>query len=127
MGRVRQKGTKPELSVRRECRAMDLRYTTINRDLPGSPDLANRSKRWAIFVHGCFWHRHANCVKATTPESNSAFWLAKFARNVARDAQARADLKKLGYRVLVLWECETADAQHLRARLMTWYTKSKDS
>jgi DNA mismatch endonuclease (patch repair protein) len=106
MGRVRQKATLPELLVRSALAELGQRYRLQNRDLPGSPDLANRRARWAIFVHGCFWHRHG-CSATTTPTRNRDFWEAKFARNVARDARAIAALEELGYRVIVIWECET--------------------
>ena len=106
MGRIRQAGTAPELTIRRAAATLGLRYTVKNQDLPGSPDLANRSRRWAIFVHGCYWHRHTGCHKATTPRTNTEFWLNKFARNVARDAAARSELERRGYRVLTFWQCE---------------------
>ena len=106
MARIRQKGTEPELAVRHAVATLGLRYTVNNADLPGSPDLANRSRRWAIFVHGCYWHRHAGCYKATTPRTNTEFWLNKFSRNVARDAAARSELESRGYRVLTFWQCE---------------------
>ncbi len=106
MGRIRQSGTAPEMTVRRALSTLGVRYTVRNQDLPGSPDLANRSRRWAIFVHGCYWHRHAGCHKATTPRTNTDFWLNKFSRNVARDAAARGRLKRRGYQVLTFWQCE---------------------
>ncbi len=109
MGRVRQRGTSPELASRRIVYSLGLRYTLNNRDLPGSPDLANRSRRFVIFVHGCFWHRHAGCVGASTPKSNRTFWRQKFVYNVQRDQRAAAALRKMGYRVFVIWECEAAD------------------
>ena len=92
--------------MRQVCTAAGLRYRVRNRDLPGSPDLANRSRRWAIFVHGCYWHRHESCRKATVPRSNVAFWTAKFGRNVERDVQVRDALRGLGYTVLTIWQCE---------------------
>ena len=105
MSRVKQHGTAPELVVRNVLFGLGLRYRTSNRDLPGSPDLANRSGRWAVFVHGCFWHRHEGCARASVPRRNAAFWQAKFQRNVMRDAQAQASLKCAGWRVFVVWEC----------------------
>jgi DNA mismatch endonuclease, patch repair protein len=117
MSRIRQKGTAPELRVRRAVAALGLRYTTDNADLPGSPDLANRSRRWAIFVHGCYWHRHEGCHKATTPRSNTVFWLNKFSCNVARDNAAQAALQRAGYRVLTFWQCELDEDLNLRHRL----------
>lgn len=106
MARVRREGTAPELLMRRALTALGLRYTINNRDLAGSPDLANRSRRWAAFVHGCYWHRHMGCRFATTPKRNSAFWLAKFARNIQRDHAAVEQLRRAGYRVTVVWQCE---------------------
>lgn len=117
LGRVRQHGTRPELQARQLLAELGLRYTTRNRDLPGSPDLANRTRGWAIFVHGCFWHAHPACPRATVPKRNRAFWLAKFAANKARDAKAIASLAALGFRAVVLWECELARTDAVRRRL----------
>jgi DNA mismatch endonuclease (patch repair protein) len=119
MGTVRQSGTFPELATRRIVYALGLRYTLNNRDLPGSPDLANRSRRFVIFVHGCFWHRHAGCVGASTPKSNRAFWRRKFAYNVQRDQRTAAALRKIGYRVFVIWECEAADRNAVARKLVS--------
>lgn len=118
MGGVRQRETEPEMLVRRTCRSFGIHYRTRNRDLPGSPDLANRSHHWAIFVHGCYWHRHAGCAKASTPRRNTEFWKAKFAENVDRDRKAQLKLCKRGYRVLVIWECDAEDAGRLRRCLL---------
>src|SRR5262249_22153551 len=82
------------------------RFTTHNRDLPGSPDLANRSKGWSVFVHGCFWHGHEGCKKATVPKRNNAFWKKKIADNRARDVRKEAALRQLGHDVIVVWQCE---------------------
>ena len=117
MGRIRQSGTEPELTIRRAVATLGLRYTVRNRDLPGSPDLANRTRRWAIFVHGCYWHRHAGCHKATTPRTNTKFWLNKFSRNVARDEAARIELERRGYRVLTFWQCELETSRGVSGRL----------
>jgi DNA mismatch endonuclease, patch repair protein len=117
MGRIRQSGTEPEMAIRRAVATLGLRYTVKNRDLPGSPDLANRSRRWAIFVHGCYWHRHAGCHKATTPRTNTEFWLSKFSRNVARDEAARTELERRGYRVLTFWQCELETSRGVSGRL----------
>ena len=117
MGRIRQSGTAPEMTIRRAVATLGLRYTVKNRDLPGSPDLANRSRRWAIFVHGCYWHRHAGCRQATTPRTNTEFWLNKFSRNVARDEAARIELERRGYRVLTFWQCELERRPDVSGRL----------
>jgi DNA mismatch endonuclease (patch repair protein) len=106
MAGVRRKGTAPEHLVRSALNRLGYRYTLANEDLPGSPDLANRSKKWAVFVHGCYWHHHAGCPRATIPKINTAFWLAKFAANERRDAKAIEALEGLGYTLVVIWECE---------------------
>jgi len=123
MARVRQRGTDPELIVRAAARAAGLHYTLANRDLPGSPDLANRTRRFAIFVHGCFWHGHSGCRKATTPKSNRAFWTAKFERNRARDRASVRALKKEGFRVRIFWECEVCDQAFLGRSLRTLHSR----
>ena len=117
MGRVRQSGTAPEMTIRRAVSTLGLRYTVRNRDLPGSPDLANRSRRWAIFVHGCYWHRHEGCHKATLPRTNTDFWLEKFSRNRARDVAARIELERRGFRVLTFWQCDVERNNAIAARL----------
>jgi len=120
MAGIRQYGTSPELIVRKLVASLGVRYRVSNRNLPGSPDLANRSKRWAIFVHGCYWHRHPGCKLTTTPKRNREFWEAKFARNVARDQEAVRRLEELGFSVLVIWECETRVPETLLGRLRQW-------
>lgn len=117
MAGIRQRATRPELVVGKVLRALGLRYRLTNRDLPGSPDFANRRARWALFVHGCFWHRHG-CSATTTPTRNREFWAAKFERNMARDARSLGELRAGGYRVIVVWECETKRGEaELLARL----------
>ncbi|GLS35790.1 very short patch repair endonuclease [Mesorhizobium tianshanense] len=106
MSRIRSSDTSPELSLRKALHRFGLRYTLANRDLPGKPDIVFRRKRVAVFVHGCFWHRHENCKVANMPKSNTAFWQAKFGSNVARDQRARTLLEELDWRVEVVWECE---------------------
>jgi DNA mismatch endonuclease (patch repair protein) len=96
-----------------------MRYRRAPRDLPGTPDFANKKKRWAIFVNGCFWHHHASCRRATVPTRNRVFWKTKFADNKRRDKAKIAALKALGFSVLVVWECETMNALRLRRRLLS--------
>lgn len=110
MSRVTGKDTKPELAVRRIAHSLGLRFRLHKRDLPGRPDLVFPKHRLAVFVHGCFWHRHEGCRLASTPKTRADFWQAKFETNVARDAAAAEQLAALGWNVLVLWECETRDA-----------------
>jgi DNA mismatch endonuclease, patch repair protein len=106
LARVRQRGTRPELLVRQALAALGYRYRLSNRDLEGSPDIANRRQGWVVFVHGCFWHRHG-CKASSTPTRNREFWEAKFLRNVARDRRTAESLRARGYKVLVIWECQT--------------------
>ena len=117
MSRVKGRDTKPEMVVRRLLHGMGYRFRLQAKELPGRPDIVFRPRRKAIFVHGCFWHRHG-CRKTTTPKSNIAFWEAKFARNVERDAKTLADLERSGWDVLVVWECETRDRDGLANRLL---------
>ena len=97
--------------------ALGLHYRVRNQDLPGTPDMANRRRRWAVFVHGCFWHAHKGCPRATIPSRNRALWLAKFGRNRARDARATRALRENGFRVVVIWECELVSRARIRRRL----------
>jgi DNA mismatch endonuclease (patch repair protein) len=117
MGLIRRSGTSPELAVRRMACGLGFRYRLDNRDLAGSPDLANRAQRWAIFVHGCFWHGHLRCNRRSIPKRNRAFWVAKFRANRDRDRRVTRRLNRLGYRVIVIWECQVADEKELLKRL----------
>ena len=107
MSRVRGKDTSPEMRVRRAAHAFGLRFRLHRKNLPGRPDLVFPKYRVALFVHGCFWHRHPGCAKASTPKSRYDFWQNKFNGNVARDARVEAELEALGWRVATIWECET--------------------
>lgn len=105
MQAVRGADTSPELRLRRALHARGLRFRLHRRDLPGSPDIVLPGRRAAIFVHGCFWHRHPGCARASTPATRQDYWLPKFARNVARDRAALDALAALGWRRAVVWEC----------------------
>ncbi|TAU02187.1 very short patch repair endonuclease [Rhizobium ruizarguesonis] len=107
MAQVHGKNTKPEKAVRRELHRLGFRFRLHRANLPGKPDIVLPKYRTAIFVHGCFWHRHPGCSKASTPQSNSSFWSEKFARNVERDLQTAHLLRNAGWDVRVVWECET--------------------
>lgn len=120
MSRVRQKNTKPEVRVRQILHAMGYRFRVHRKDLPGTPDIVLPGRRKAIFVHGCFWHRHPGCKKASIPKIRVDFWASKFAANQARDARTLAALQELGWTTKVVWECEIRDpglADKLRAFL----------
>jgi DNA mismatch endonuclease (patch repair protein) len=117
MGMVRSKNTKPELAVRRLVHAMGYRYR-LHGKLPGRPDMVFASRRKVIFVHGCFWHRHPRCKKATTPDANAEFWRAKFRANKRRDRQIERRLDSIGWEVITVWECELREPIKLRRRLV---------
>lgn len=117
MRRVRGKDTRPELTVRRALHALGRRFRLHRRDLPGKPDIVLAKDRLAIFVHGCFWHRHDDCPRASTPSTRKEFWVAKFERTVVRDAEQAAALHAAGWRPEVIWECETRDSERLNERL----------
>src|SRR5204863_6675015 len=117
MAAVRGTNTKPEISVRRTAHALGYRFRLQRRDLPGTPDLVFPAIRIALFIHGCFWHRHAGCRRATTPKIRKEFWLAKFEANILRDKRVMEELQALGWRCEVIWECETVCPVQLRERL----------
>jgi DNA mismatch endonuclease (patch repair protein) len=120
MSAIRGKDTKPELLVRRAVHRMGGRFRLHRRDLPGSPDLVFPAKKLAMFVHGCFWHRHENCKFSYTPKSNVEFWSKKFENNLARDIRVEGELKRMGWTVAVVWECEVADSVRLSSQLKNW-------
>ena len=117
MSRIRAKGTKPEMAVRRLVHSMGYRYRLYRADLPGTPDLSFPGRRKLIFVHGCFWHQHAGCKGARIPKSNSGYWPSKLARNVQRDSENQAQLRDAGWDVLIVWECEIDSSGDLSATL----------
>lgn len=110
MAKIKGTATGPEIVARKVLSSLGVRYRLLNRDLQGSPDLANRSAGWVIFVHGCFWHRHPGCPRSTSPTRNVAYWQEKFRRTEQRDAEAQLQLLEAGWRVYTIWECcaETA-------------------
>ena len=117
MSRVRGKNTTPEIRVRKFAHSKGLRFRLHRKDLPGKPDLVFPKHRVALFVHGCFWHRHHGCSKASVPRSNTAYWLEKFAQNIERDTRTHAALSALGWRTFVIWECETKNNAILEDRI----------
>lgn len=117
MAAVAQANTGPEQIVRRCLRRIGVRYSSQARGLPGTPDFLLPSLRVALFVHGCFWHRHPKCRLTTTPTTRARFWAAKFADNVVRDRRATARLRRAGWRVWVVWQCQTRDIARLEHRL----------
>lgn len=118
MSRVKGKNTRPELSIRRLAYSLGLRFRLHRRDLPGTPDLVFPRWKLALFMHGCYWHRHIGCKLCTTPKTRVEFWSAKFASNVDRDRQNVAELERQGWRVLIVWQCELRDPEAVTARLL---------
>ena len=115
MGRVRGKDTKPEWAVRRLVWSLGYRYRLHTRDLPGCPDVVLKRLKKAIFIHGCFWHRHPNCGRI--PKSRVEFWKTKLTQNRERDLRNQRELKRLGWDYLVVWECETRDLGSVALRV----------
>lgn len=119
MRAITSKDTKPELIVRRLAHALGYRFRLHSSNLPGKPDLVFASKRRVIFVHGCFWHQHpiSKCLDARRPKSNRGYWQSKLDRNIQRDARHSAALQADGWKILVIWDCETKSLRRLEARL----------
>ena len=117
MSRIRGKDTGPEILVRSMLHRLGYRFRLNRKDVPGKPDIVLPKYRTAIYVHGCFWHRHADCRLAYTPKSNPDFWNKKFARNVERDAEVTAKLQAAGWKQITIWECELADAPAVEAKI----------
>ncbi|MDE0306166.1 MAG: very short patch repair endonuclease [Albidovulum sp.] len=114
---VKSVDTKPEMLVRRAMHRLGYRFRIHRKDLPGKPDIVLPRHNLVVFVHGCFWHQHSGCKDGRMPSSNTEFWEQKFSANRARDAIHTAALMELGWRVEVIWECQTLDPGRLSARL----------
>ncbi|SDC16112.1 very short patch repair endonuclease [Niabella drilacis] len=106
MSKIRSKDTKPEIMLRKALFALGYRYRIHNNKLPGKPDIVLPKYKTAIFVHGCFWHYHADCREGRIPNTNSTFWKEKLLKNISRDQKHQETLAQLGWEVLVCWECE---------------------
>lgn len=117
MSRIRGANTGPERAVWEILRSLGFQPQLNRRDLPGVPDLVLPARRIALFVHGCFWHRHTNCRFSYSPKTNTSFWNTKFRANIARDRLVRRQLSRLGWRTLVVWECELRVIDQLKARI----------
>jgi DNA mismatch endonuclease, patch repair protein len=113
MASIRKRDTRPEMAVRRALHAQGLRFRLHRSDLPGTPDVVLPGRRLAVFVHGCFWHQHPGCSWSRMPSGNTSYWGPKLARNIERDTKARRQLETLGWRVIVVWECEARDCDRL--------------
>lgn len=117
MSRIKGKDTKPEITVRSMLHRLGYRFRLHRKDLPGKPDIVLPKYRTVIFVHGCFWHRHPGCRFAYTPKSRTEFWLDKLQKNVERDQKVQDQLVQEGWRVAVIWECQTKNPESLKAEL----------
>lgn len=124
MARVRSRDTGPELVVRKIAHRLGFRYRLHRKDLPGCPDIVFPRYRSVVFVHGCFWHRHPHCKYASSPKTRAEFWENKFQGTVARDARNEALLRDLGWRVMVIWECETKDHRIVAKRVLSYLRQS---
>ena len=126
MSRVRGKDTKPELVVRRLVHRLGFRYRLHSRELPGKPDLVFARLKCVIFVHGCFWHRHVGCPLCRLPKSRLDFWKAKLEGNRKRDSRNQRKLRKDGWRLMVVWECQLAELERLERRILEFLSQEND-
>ena len=120
MSRIRSRNTSPEMIVRRTVHKMGYRYRLHVTELPGKPDLVFPKLRRIIEVRGCFWHQHACCIDSHIPKSRRGYWLPKLKANLRRDKENGLKLRNLGWRLLVIWECELGDSQQVSRRLATF-------
>jgi DNA mismatch endonuclease (patch repair protein) len=120
MQAVRSTNTTPELLVRSAAHRLGYRFRLHAASLPGKPDLVFASRRKVIFVHGCFWHGHTCARGARIPRTNTAYWQGKIGRNALRDKATKAQLRRLGWRVLVIWECDLRNPERVRTKLATF-------
>ena len=120
MARVKSKGMKPEMKVRRLLHGLGYRYRLHRADLPGRPDLVFPSRRKVVFVNGCFWHRHDGCPRVRIPATNREYWIAKLERNHARDARNIVALQRQGWAVLTVWECQLRDLPAVTERIIAF-------
>ena len=117
MSAIKSKNTKPEIKVRKVRHSMGYRFRLHRKDLPGSPDIVLPKYKTVIFVHGCFWHRHENCKYASTPKTRKEFWENKFNANKIRDQKKLKEIKNLGWKFIIIWECEARDIQSIEEKI----------
>lgn len=118
MSRIRAKDTGPEITVRKFLYKLGYRYRLHAKDLPGKPDIVFRSKKKAIFIHGCFWHQHPGCKDNHIPKSNIQYWMPKLAKTKKRDSDNQCKLIEAGWDILVIWECQLKDLFILKNRII---------
>lgn len=119
MATIREKNTKPAITVRSLLHRQGFRFRIHDKSLPGTPDVVFKKYKAVLFIHGCYWHRHDGCILASTPKQNKEFWVNKFNATVIRDGIIYFKLKKLGWRVAVIWECAIRDKTHLPDHINT--------
>lgn len=122
MGRVKNKNTAPEIKLRKLIFSMGFRYRLHCKDLPGRPDIVFLGRKKVIFVHGCFWHGHPNCKASKLPETRKEFWNTKINSNQERDRKNIKDLENLGWKVLVIWQCELNDILNITQKIRSFLT-----
>ena len=127
MANIKGKNTRPEMTIRSLLHRQGFRFRLHDKSLPGKPDLVLRKYKAVIFVHGCYWHRHENCKLASIPKQNTEFWVKKFTANQRRDGEVYYQLKMLGWRTAVIWECSIRDKKHLAdyIKTLTLWLKSE--
>ena len=114
MSRIKSCNTKPEIVVRSLLHNMGYRFRLHRKDLPGKPDIVLPRYKSIIFIHGCFWHRHKECKNTTSPKTKKTFWREKFKANVIRDKKVQEELKSMGWKILIIWECELPDLDRVK-------------
>ena len=125
MSRIRGRDTRPEMIVRRIAHGLGFRFRLHRKDLPGRPDIVFPRHQAVIVVHGCFWHRHPGCKRASSPKTREGYWQNKFEDNVVRDKRNETALRDLGWKVMVIWECETKDHEAVAARIESFLRRDE--
>jgi DNA mismatch endonuclease (patch repair protein) len=126
MQAVKSKNSVVEIKVRKLCHKMGYRFRLHRKDIPGTPDLVFPKLKLCIFVHGCFWHQHSGCKKATLPKTNIEFWKTKLTKNIKRDEEIITKLHDLGWHTEIIWECETKNIQTLERHLKSLFLKHEN-
>lgn len=126
MSRIKGRNTRPEKRVRSLLHQLGFRFSLRRRDLPGNPDIVLPGRNYVVFVHGCFWHRHEGCNNAVLPKTRPDFWRAKLSGNVDRDSKTVRAVRALGWKVVIVWECELKDEAGLAQRLFDLITEAHD-
>lgn len=127
MARVRNRNTNPEIIVRKLLHRKGYRFRIQSKDLPGKPDIVMRKYRTVVFVHGCFWHSHADCPRAARPKSNVDFWNHKLDKNIKRDLEVDKELESLGWRILTIWQCQTRNLVTLELLIDSFFNSDGET